>query len=79
MKYLASKNQNIEVVLRDSVIIMPRDKGENLMDYLTGEEVSSHVMITDIDGNKIVVNRHDIRRISPERASETEDIDWEKI
>lgn len=45
---------------------MPADTGEKLMQYLTSDNSSSHVMITDTKGNKQVVNKFDIKKIQPQ-------------
>lgn len=66
MQQLASNNfEKVVVQLRDETITMPADKGSMLMQYLTGDNISSHVMITDVTGVQIVVNKSDIRKVSP--------------
>lgn len=66
MEQLDSSNyEKIKVTVRDEVIIMPVATGLKLMDYLTRDNTGSHVMITDLDGNQTVVNKHDIRKVSP--------------
>ena len=66
MQQLDSKNySSVQVILRDETIIMPAGKGELLMEYLTGDNQSSHVMLTDTKGNKSVVNKNDIRKVTP--------------
>lgn len=66
MHQLASSNfQNVIVQLRDETITMPATNGTKLMEYLTSDNASSHVMITDTQGTQFVVNKNDIRRISP--------------
>ena len=72
MQQLASNNyETVNVQLRDKTIIMPADKGYMLMEYLTSDNTSSHVMITDITGVQTVVNKNDIREVSPVIKSKT--------
>lgn len=66
MQQLASNHfRNVVVHLRDETITMPASNGTKLMEYLTGDNASSHVMITDTSGMQLVVNKNDIRKISP--------------
>lgn len=66
MKQLGSSEyKQVKVILRDDNIIMPAETGTKLMEYLTSNNTSSHVMITDVTGNQIVVNKSDIRRVTP--------------
>ena len=60
--------------MRDEVIEMPKDSGMRLMEYLVSDNAGSHVMITDISGSQVVVNKNDIRKVSPDG-----DIDITKI
>ena len=67
MLQLASKNfEDVTVSLRgDETIRMTADKGLALMNYLTQDNVGSHVMITDVDGTVVVISRHEIKKIVP--------------
>lgn len=66
MQQLDSKEYiYVNVTLRDETLIMPTANGLRLMEYLTGDNVSSHVMITTKDGQQVVVNKSDIRKVSP--------------
>ena len=66
MQQLDSKEYiYVSVTLRDETLIMPTANGLRLMEYLTGDNVSSHVMITTKDGQQVVVNKSDIRKVSP--------------
>lgn len=65
MQLLGSNDRTVKVTLRDEVIEMPEDTGLRLMTYLTSENSSSHVMITDIHGVQVVLNKNDIRKVSP--------------
>lgn len=68
MQQLNSKNyESVSVVLRgqDSAIMMKPNNGVELMDYLVGDTTSSHVGITDHEGNRIVVRTTDILRVEP--------------
>lgn len=56
---------HITVTLRDESIKMPFSNGIKLMGYLTSDNTSSHVMLTTIDNEQIVVNKNDIRKVSP--------------
>jgi len=66
MQSLNSKNYStVQVLLKDEIITMPSDKGDALMQYLTGENSSSHILITDINGLQTVVNKFDIKKVTP--------------
>ena len=65
MQQLGSNDRTVKVTLRDEVIEMPEDTGLRLMAYLTSDNTSSHVMITDIHGEQVVLNKNDIRKVSP--------------
>ena len=56
---------HITVTLRDESIKMPFSNGVKLMEYLTSDNTSSHVMLTTIGNEQIVVNKNDIRKVSP--------------
>ncbi len=80
MKYLGSSDKSIEVILRGDLenILMPEENGKALMDYLTSGDVGSHVMITDLNGEKLVVNKNDIRIIK-ENKNINYEIDWNTV
>lgn len=61
---MSSLDSNVTVFLKDESIVMPADSGKALMNYLTSENGSSHVMITDVNGIQTVVNKFDIRKVS---------------
>ena len=66
MHQLNSKNYTtVQVITKDETIIMPGDKGSALMHYLTQETAGSHIMVTDIKGNQIVINKFDIKKVAP--------------
>lgn len=65
MQLLGSNGNTVKVTLRDEVIEMPEESGLRLMTYLTSDNTSSHVMITSINGDKTVINKNDIRKVSP--------------
>ena len=66
MQSLNSKNySSVQVHLKDQTITMPADKGAALMQFLTSENNSSHVMITDTQGTQTVVNKFDIKKVAP--------------
>lgn len=66
MQQLNSSNyDSVSVVLKDETITMPAGNGSKLMEFLTTDNNSSHVMITDIGGNKVVVNKFDIKKVTP--------------
>lgn len=66
MQQLGSNNyETVNVHLKDETIVMPADNGYQLMQYLTRENTGSHVMITDTSGVQVVLNKNDIRKISP--------------
>lgn len=70
MHQLNSNNyETILVITRDETITMPADKGTKLMQYLTSDNPSSHVMVTDIQGVQVVLNKNDIRKITPKTKS----------
>lgn len=66
MLSLDSKHyEKVLVVFKDETVVLPPDSGVRLMQYLTSDNVSSHVMLTDTSGVQIVVNKHDIKKITP--------------
>jgi hypothetical protein len=68
MQQLASKNfQSVDVYIKgeDKSITMSPDKGYALMEYLTEPNGGSHVMITNLDGSIITLNRYEIKKIVP--------------
>lgn len=85
MQLLDSNNyQSVTVEFRDETVTMPVDTGLKLMEYLTSDNAASHVMLTDTEGVQVVVNKHDIRRVSPVPARNNTDltkleIDWSKV
>lgn len=56
-------SKTVTVKLKDENIVMAHSNGSRLMEYLTGENSSSHVMITKLNGDTVVVNKHDIKKI----------------
>lgn len=78
MQLLGSNDRTVKVTLRDEVIEMPEDTGLRLMAYLTSDNASSHVMITDIHGEQVVLNKNDIRKVSRNEFGD-EQIDIKKL
>lgn len=72
MQQLASNQyETVTVTTRDETIKMPADSGLRLMKYLTSDNPSSHVMITTVNGEQVVVNKNDIRKVSPTKSQVT--------
>lgn len=61
----SNKYTGVNVHLRDETITMPVENGLKLMSYLTGDNTSSHVMVTDKQGIQTVLNKNDIRKVAP--------------
>lgn len=78
MQRLGSNGNTVKVTLRDEVIEMPEESGLRLMAYLTSDNTSSHVMITSIHGDKTVINKNDIRKVSLHEFGD-EQIDVKKL
>ena len=79
MQLLGSNNGNtVKVTLRDEVIEMPEESGLRLMNYLVSDNTSSHVMITDVNGDQTVINKNDIRKVSRNEFGD-EQIDVKKL
>lgn len=58
-------SDNAQIKLRDgSYIIIKKEKGLALMDYLIKSDIGSHVMITDINGKQVVLNKNIIDKVS---------------
>ena len=58
-------SDNAQIKLRDgSYIIIKKEKGLALMDYLIKSDIGSHVMITDVNGMQVVLNKNIIDKVS---------------
>lgn len=50
---------------------MPNEQGKKLMHYLTQPDIGSHVMVTTIEGEEVLLNKHEIKNVKVFQAPKT--------
>lgn len=54
---------HVMVKTPEETYAMPNEQGKKLMHHLTQPDIGSHVMITTVEGDEVLLNKHEIKNV----------------